>query len=438
MAKPNLALIPATIGDKVYSILPSDGVGDFDFTRGTIATRINAQGLIEQVASGENRLNYSLLDGKVVGCPHLLLEPERTNSIPYSEDATNWSTLNSSVLATSNQVISPDGTLNADKLIPASGSVTSNGGRYINFSSTASTDYSVSVFVKQGEYRYVTFSYGSSSAYGFHFDLQDGVIIQELSNAQYTSISREVESFTNGWYRLKISLTDTIGQATRFISVRPANELPTAINNNYATTGDGTSGIYVWGLQLEQGSYATSYIKTDGSQNTRAAETCTGSGNAATFNDSEGVLMAEISALVDDQTRRQISVSDGGTANVVRLHYNDDGSNRIRFQIRSNDSIEASVSFTVNDIKEFHKVAIQYKLNDVNFFIDGFRVGGDSNATMPIGLSVSQFNQGNGAYKFYGKTKQIQYFDTTDIDLEQLTSWDSFRAMAEGQLYTIE
>jgi len=149
-------------------------------------------------------------------------------------------------------------------------------------------------------------------------------------------------------------------------------------------------------------------------------------------------LMAEISALVDDQTRRQISVSDGGTANVVRLHYNDDGSNRIRFQIRSNDSIEASVSFSVNDIKEFHKVAIQYKLNDVNFFIDGFRVGGDSNATMPIGLSVSQFNQGNGAYKFYGNTKQIQYFDTTDIDLEQLTSWDSFRAMAQAQLYSVE
>ena len=63
MAKPNLALIPATIGDKVYSILPSDGVGDFDFDRAdgsspTGVTRINAQGLIEEVASGENRLNY--------------------------------------------------------------------------------------------------------------------------------------------------------------------------------------------------------------------------------------------------------------------------------------------------------------------------------------------------------------------------------------------
>ena len=53
MAKPKLCLIPATIGDKVYSILPSDGVGDFDFTRGTVATRINAQGLIEQVKDAD-------------------------------------------------------------------------------------------------------------------------------------------------------------------------------------------------------------------------------------------------------------------------------------------------------------------------------------------------------------------------------------------------
>ena len=89
MAKPNLAYIPATIGDKVYSILPSDGVGDFDFTRGSEATRINAQGLIETVASGENRLNYSLLDGEVVGCPHLLLEPQRTNIFQRSEEFSN-------------------------------------------------------------------------------------------------------------------------------------------------------------------------------------------------------------------------------------------------------------------------------------------------------------------------------------------------------------
>ena len=83
MAKPKLALIPAAQGDKFYSVLPSDGVGDFDFTRASTGTRIAPTGLIEEVASGDSRLNYDLLNGKVVNCPHYLLEPARTNLITY-------------------------------------------------------------------------------------------------------------------------------------------------------------------------------------------------------------------------------------------------------------------------------------------------------------------------------------------------------------------
>jgi hypothetical protein len=65
MAIPKLALIPSTVGGSVYSVLPSNGDGDFDFTRASAATRINAQGLIETVAVGDNRLNYPLIDGVV-------------------------------------------------------------------------------------------------------------------------------------------------------------------------------------------------------------------------------------------------------------------------------------------------------------------------------------------------------------------------------------
>jgi hypothetical protein len=86
MAKPKLALIPAAQGSKFYSVLPSDGVGDFDFARASAATRINKYGLIETVASGQSRLNYPLIDGVVNGCPHHILEPARTNLIQYSED----------------------------------------------------------------------------------------------------------------------------------------------------------------------------------------------------------------------------------------------------------------------------------------------------------------------------------------------------------------
>ena len=77
MAKPKLCLIPAAQGTSLYSVLPSSGVGDFDFTRSGSATRINSQGLIETVASGVSRLNYPMIDGVVKGCPSHILEPQR-------------------------------------------------------------------------------------------------------------------------------------------------------------------------------------------------------------------------------------------------------------------------------------------------------------------------------------------------------------------------
>ena len=94
MAKPKLALIPAAQGDKFYSVLPSSGVGDFDFTRSGGATRINSQGLIETVADGVSRLNYPMIDGKVVGCPSHLLENSSTNLVTNSEDLSYFSKTN--------------------------------------------------------------------------------------------------------------------------------------------------------------------------------------------------------------------------------------------------------------------------------------------------------------------------------------------------------
>ena len=82
MAIPSLAMIPSGYKDgKVYSVLPSNGDGDFTFSRGSNATRVNKDGFIETVTGDTPRLDYS--DSS---CPSLLLEPQRTNLIPYSED----------------------------------------------------------------------------------------------------------------------------------------------------------------------------------------------------------------------------------------------------------------------------------------------------------------------------------------------------------------
>jgi len=116
MATPSLAMIPSGYkASKVYSVLPESGVGDFDFTRATTATRINSSGLIETVATNVPRLEYPLIDGVVNGCPSLLLEPQRTNLVTYSESFENYFNV-SEVTLNSNYAISPDGTLNANKV----------------------------------------------------------------------------------------------------------------------------------------------------------------------------------------------------------------------------------------------------------------------------------------------------------------------------------
>jgi len=429
MAKPNLALIPATIGDKVYSILPSDGVGDFDFDRASTATRINAQGLIEEVASGENRLNYSLLDGEVVGCPHLLLEPQRTNLIEYSEDFSNGYWIKTNTAIQLNSSISPDGTLNASKLTPS----TSNSIHKIASGNVPIANSLTSYwFVKSNGYSKVSLREDAAVGEYASFDLSQGIVLD-------SSTSSKIEDYGNGWFRIELNDDLTNVTARNSLYVLPDSYIsgsPNLVN----WSADGTSSIFIWGAQSEEGSFATSYIKSNsGSATTRAAETCTGSGDAATFNDSEGVLMAEISALANDGTNRRITISDGSTSDRIVLGYTA-SSNQLIVLVSSNSVSGVANTVNIANSVQFNKIALKYKLNDFALWINGIEVLTDNSLNSPIGLNDLSFEGADNLNDFYGNTKQIQYFDSalSDTELEQLTSWDSFRAMAEGQLYTIE
>ena len=420
MAKPNLALIPATIGDKVYSILPSDGVGDFDFTRASTATRINAQGLIEEVASGENRLNYSLLDGEVVGCPHLLLEPQSTNLFTYSEaiNQSSWAKSNASIIE--DTAISPNGTQSAETF-----SITSNFGYFYKGVGLASgTTITQSIFVKNIDADRINLQVRTASTAGLasFFFTNSEITSVTLTNG----ISADFDNYGNGWYRVYLTCTTTeTNQLFRF-----------QLNQS------GMS-CYVWGAMVEQNSYPTSYIKTTSAAVTRAAETCNGSGDAATFNDSEGVLMAEI-AFPNPTTSSnlRLAISDGTAANRILIQNVSSTSNRLQFYLIANGGISTDFFANLSDITSFNKIVFKYKTNDFSVWINGFEVLTDtSGSTFSDGtLNELAFDGGDGTRNFYGKTKQLQYFDSVldSEQLEELTSWDSFRDMAQAQLYSVE
>ena len=189
----------------------------------------------------------------------------------------------------------------------------------------------------------------------------------------------------------------------------------------------------------EQGSFPTSYIKSNGSAVTRSAETATNSGDASTFNDSEGVLMFEGSAIANDGTFRFLSLG-ANSSNGHQFIYSS-VSNSIIYLIKSSGADRLSLQFTLPNALEFNKFGLKYKQNDFALWINGIEVSSSSVAILlPTSLSRLNFDSGSGASDFYGNTKQLQYFDTalTDSDLEKITSWVSFTDMAEGQLYSVE
>ena len=255
--KASLALIPSGYKggsvNKVYSVLPSNGDGDFYHSRSSIATRVNKDGLIESVGYAP-RLDYT---GNV-DCPHLLLEPNRTNVVPYSEQFDNSSWGKQEITVTANAAISPDGSQTADKIIPSAVSSTH---QIRNLSLISSQTCATSVFAKADGINTFEILDGSSAVNGASFNLLDGTFTNNGSGVG------SMIYYGNGWYRcIVISIT------TGFRIY-----CPTSATN---VSGDGTSGVLLWGAQLETGSYPTSYIPTSGSAETRTADSCNNAGTS--------------------------------------------------------------------------------------------------------------------------------------------------------------
>jgi hypothetical protein len=422
---PSLALIPSGYkASKVYSVLPTNGTGDFTFTRSGNATRVNSEGLIELVTTNVPRLNYPLIDGVVNGCPSLLLEPQRTNLIQYSEDFSQgyWTKDGSSVTS---GFTSPDGTANAFKMTEDSATSVH---KISNNSAIANSFQSQSIFIKYDSSQQFIQTTSSRSINNYvNFD----ILNKTLTNYG-TSVGKIVE-LSSGWLRLEVYHDSSTTAYWHFIT-----SLTASWSESYLGTG---KHLLIFGAQVEAGSYPTSYIPNFGTAlgATRSAETCNNAGDVNTFNDSEGVLMVQAGALADDSLNKRISLSDGSTSNRVTIEQYS-APNTIVARLSSNNVQQAFLVASNIDKKQYNKIALSYAQNNVNLWVNGLNVGQDTTAAMPMGLSELAFDDGGGAEPFYGNTKQIQYYDSAlnDSDLETLTSWVSFTDMAIGQLYTIE
>ena len=412
----SLVLIPSAYKSGVlYSILPEDGTGDFTASRNSVATRINPIGLIEEVGINVPRIDYT------DGTPVLLTEPQSTNLITYSSDFSDasWSKLESTV--SSNTIASPDGIVNADTIIP---SVTNIGDHKVEYSFTPiiSTFHTITCYVKKAGYESITMNSGATRLYAT-FNLTSLTITGLTSNG--TDVNQESASITDigsGWLRL---------QLTGYWITINANYVRIIVNENEGTyssdgesyAGDGTSGIYIWGAQVEQLPYATSYIPTEGATATRLGELVTDAGDVNTFNSEEGVLFVEMAALSDLGVSRLLSLNDGSSNNRITIEYRDE-LNAVLFQVhKSGLRILNRVAYFDKTLN--NKIAFKYKNSNYAVWVNGVELISDILAdNLPLNtLNTVSFNGGTD-FPFYGKTKQIQVFKTalTDLELTELTT----------------
>lgn len=398
--KASLVQIPSgykASGADLYSVVPSNGDGDFTVSVDADATRVNKDGLIETVSANQARLNYDPTNPQD---PHLLLEPSRTNKVYPNNSLTGYST--SGVSTTNNSATAPNGTNEGAKV---QATTSGNAVVFRSFSGTSGVTHNISVFAKAGTHNQVRLQEGFAGA-NMYVNLSTGT---EVSSANATN--KKIEEYPNNWYRISFDFT----------SASTSLQYSVYFSGTYAT-GD---NVYLWGGQIEQGSNVTSLIPTTTSAQTRTIDYASGAGNSALFNDSEGTLFLEAAALGDDGTYRVINISDGSTSNRVLIQLGNNN-NQIRADIVAGGVTQASISTTSYTFTNYNKIALRYKQNDVVLYINGTQVGTDTSASTPSGLDRIDFTNGNLGSTFYftGKLKQLMYFDTglTNTELQTLTS----------------
>ena len=399
----SLLLIPSGYrSGKVYSVFPTDGDGDFTFSRGSDGTRKGAGGLIETMSSNIPRLDYSNGD-----CPSLLLEPQRTNSVYPNTSLSGYGILGGS--KTDNVIISPDGENNGSL-------VQSTGGTcviYKSFYTSTNTTYNISVFLKKGNYNNIRLQEGFTSS-RMVVDLSNGT---EVSSNNATN--KKIQDYGNGWYRVSFNYTSSSSTSSAQYSVYI--EGSTASGNTF----------YTFGGQIEQGTYTTNCIKTTTTSGsvTRQKDFIDGAGSSSLFNSLESTFFVEMASFLNAQTNSNgIELAGVGSQNRITLQY-DTTNNQIRCEVRVLNSQQAIITTTSFDVTNFNKMAITYKLNEVKFYVNGQLIGTDTsvntfapNTLTEVRSTIADIS--SDAFNLQAKIKDLRVYDRvlTQAEAIELTT----------------
>jgi hypothetical protein len=346
-------------------------------------------------------------------CPSLLLEPSRSQLIPYTEyfEGTGWGEVGSFTLTTNtDEVTSPEGLNNATLLTSAN--ATSE--QYLSIGSLSTTsgqDYTLSIIAKKKDFDFIILRFqgngGAFAAGSVWFNLSTGVVATEQSGK-----TGHIQEIGNGWYKCSATATATGTTASAACRVQLASA-----DNVEAVTGDGSKGTYIYGAGFEQGSYPTSYIPNhSGGSVTRGAEKQVLTGlTSSVLNQTEGSIYLELQTYSTDAGRFTItSYPDGASSDTVRFIF---GSN-IQFSKVDTGGLSESVNPSASKIK----VVGTYSGTQLKLCVNGGSVqtssGNFSFTNQPTKVYTHAFID---TIRLFADVDQILYFPEALSDADCIT-----------------
>jgi hypothetical protein len=351
--------------------------------------------LIETVSANQPRFDYDPVTGE---CKGLLIEESRSNLLVNSDDFNSWAKNNYNV--STNVITAPDGTLTADKIIPINSNTNHD---LFKTPSLSSNTYTLSIFAKAAEQSFIRLRIDDGVVgRGTFFNLSNGSIGSSVNVTSST-----ITPYPNGWYRCSITVT------TNIINV-VFNSFPIGSTTNY--TGNGTSGIYVWGAQLEAGAFPTSYIPTTASTVTRSADNASmgGTNFSSWYNQSEGTLYANAKSNSNTTQIPGIAAlnnSSSPTTNRVDLRYYQGGNSYTFFNGvgGGGGSLPRTSGFSLTN----PKFVVSYASQNVNFCVNSSLTSSRASAFVPSPLVnrllIGSFDSGTSGY-LNGTISRLTYY----------------------------
>ena len=440
MPTPSLLIVPARFkSGRLYSQIPTSG-GDFTVTRalGT-ATRVNASGLIESVASGIPRLDY-YASGGTVGCPALLVEPSGSNGILNSANTTtNW-TLGAKLTSGAIDVMGVSGN-NIGIALSGSG-IGSADGRFVRFTNNVAlasgSTFTVSFLLKKT---------GSHTIGGYQLTMSSGVIGSgfdvsgsfasgsNVDTAPTTNRIRRVEQYGTDVFRCSETFTMTAAATGTHLAFGPVSTVLVSTNSAVGTA------MGFAAPQIELGSIPTSFIPTTSAAVTRNGDLISVSGAVSgSIGQTQGTIYCEFAYFGQPVIRSGPVYLRQAASRGLSINYSpSDSPSGISF-ISRNDIGSTLITIVSGafQIGTYYKIAIGYdaantaaggsQASGVVAYVNGVQTA-IGLLRVPDAAGLTEFrmygaNSGTDAEAFNGRIRAAALYTTrlTDAQLAALTT----------------